>query len=309
MSGRIDEIASVARKAAADAVWQQWAVLGAPITGAGSTPQSVIDPEALLLLSAFVRPAERRLDDVLSWWAASGSTLLSVQRTTTLLRQFPPATRGGVAAFAADAVKAGDARWATLAKATTEETMLASRGKRGGEPRLTSDPALMLRLRAAFGVGVKADLVALLLAANRQASTIRTLSKASGYTPAAIRRAAQEMEAADVIRPVQGRPVAYYADPQRWAALLGTSAGEESAWRWFAQVFAFLAWTGEWGDEHSESSPYVASTTARDLLEEHRSAFEQNQISFPRFLGIGDSGVDALAESVQAVAGWLRVSV
>lgn len=309
MSGRIDEIASIAQGAAADAVWRQWAVLGASVTGAGSTPQSVIDPEALLLLSAFIRPAERRLDDVLAWWAASRSTLLSVQRTTTLLRQFPPATREGVAAFAAEAVKTGDGRWATLAKAQTEGATLASRGKRGGEPRLASYPALMLRLRAAFGVGVKADLLALLLAKNGQSGTIQTLSQASGYTQAAVRRAAREMESADVIRPVRGRPVAYYADPRRWAALLGTLEGEGSDWRWFAQVFAFLAGTSEWCAEQGESSPYIASTTARDLLDAHRSAFEQNRLPLPNSSWRGESYVGALTESVQAVAEWLRVSV
>lgn len=310
MSAGIAKIASLARDAAADAVWRQWASLGAPVVGQGATARSVIDPEALLLLSAFIRPSERRLDDVLAWWAASGSTLLSVQRTTTLLRRFPPAARLGVAAFAVEAAKAGDGRWASMAKAATEETTLASRGKRGAEPRLASHPALMLRLRAGFGVGVKADLLGLLLAANGHADTIRTLSEASSYTPAAVRRAAQEMEAAGIVRRVKGRPVAYYADPERWAGLLGTSGGEGSAWRWFAQVFAFLAWTCEWSEEHRESSPYIASTTARDLLEAHRSAFEQNRIAYPSFSGsFGESYVDPLAESVRAVAEWLRIDL
>jgi len=310
MSASIAEIASLAREAATDAIWQQWAVLGAPVASAAAVPRSVIDPEALLLLSAFIRPAERRLDDVLAWWAASGSTLLSVQRTTTLLRQCPPAARQGVAAFAAEAVKAGDARWATLAKAASEESMLTSRGKRGGEPRLANYRALMLRLRAAFGVGVKADLLALLLAENGHSATIRTLSQASGYTPAAVRRAAREMEAADVARVVQGRPAAYYVDPGLWATVLGTSGGEGSAWRWFAQVFAFLAWTSEWGQEHAESSPYIASTAARDLLEAHRSAFEQNRIPLREsFRFASESYLETFAETVKAITDWLQINL
>ena len=156
MSERIDEIASAAREAAVEAVWRQWSLLGAPVTGANPTPRSVIDPEALLLLSASMRSTERRLDDVLAWWAAAGSTLVSVQRTTTLLRRFPPAVRTGMAPFAAAAVEAGDGRWVALSRAADEGT-LTSRGKRGGEPRLIPYPALMLRLRAGFGVGVKAE--------------------------------------------------------------------------------------------------------------------------------------------------------
>src|SRR3954452_1039604 len=65
MSERIDEIANVARLAAAEAAWRQWGLLGAPVAGAGIGPRSVIDPEALLLLSASVRSSERRLDGVM----------------------------------------------------------------------------------------------------------------------------------------------------------------------------------------------------------------------------------------------------
>src|SRR4051794_22771107 len=130
MCATVAEIASLARGAAADAAWAQWAALGAPIAARGSAASAVIDPEALLLLSVSLRASERRLDDVLAWWAIAGSTLLSVQRTTTLSRAFPPATRGGIAAFAAQAVKSGDGRWARLAKAATGDA-LETRGKRG----------------------------------------------------------------------------------------------------------------------------------------------------------------------------------
>ena len=304
MSERIDEITSVARSAAADAVWRQWALFGAPITGTNAAPRSVIDPEALLLLSASVRSSERRLDDVLGWWATAGSTLLSVQRTTTLLRRFPPSARAGVAAFAGAAVEAGDGRWRTLARAA-DEVSLATRGKRGREPRLTPHPALMLRLRAGFGVGVKADLLAILLAMGGSDATVRNLAQASAYTPAAVRRAAQEMEAAAFIRGTHDRPVTYYVEPERWTALLdeGGTEGSGQGWRSFAQIFAFLAWVDAWGEEQRDASAYVASTKARDLYETHRPAFEDNRIPVP------DPGTDYLDDfesTVRTVSEWLR---
>jgi len=312
MSERIDEIGSAAREAAADAVWRQWGLLGAPVTGAGATPRSVIDPEALLLLSASIRSSERRLDDVLGWWTSAGSTLLSVQRTTTLLRRFPPATRVGVASFAAAAAAAGDARWTTLSRSAGKET-LASRGKRGGEPRLIPYPALMLRLRAGFGVGVKADLLAILLAMNGAGATVRSLSQASTYTPAAVRRAAQEMEAAAFIRATRGRPVTYYADPSRWAALLegaGDAAGDGQRWRSFAQLFAFLAWVHAWGEEQQGASPYLASSAARDLYEAHRPAFELNRIHVPEPAdSTGADYLDAFASTVRTLRNWLQTNL
>jgi len=74
MCATVAEIASLAREGATDAAWTQWAALGAPVSSAVPA-RSVIDPEALLLLSASLRGSERRLDDVMAWWAAAGSTV------------------------------------------------------------------------------------------------------------------------------------------------------------------------------------------------------------------------------------------
>jgi hypothetical protein len=244
---------------------------------------------------------------VLGWWAVAGSTLLSVQRTTTLLRRFPPSTRARVASFAVAAAAAGDSRWATLARAAGEAS-LASRGKRGGEPRLAPYPALMLRLRAGFGVGVKADLLAILLSMEGTDATVRSLSQASGYTPAAVRRAAQEMETAAFVRQTHGRPVTYYVDPDRWTALLDEKDGTAGeGWRSFAQLFACLARVGAWADEQRNASPYVASSAARDLYEAHRPAFELNRIPVPDpAQSAGAEYLDAFAATVRMLGEWLQ---
>lgn len=304
MCAAVAEIASLAREAAAAAAWRQWAALGAPLAVQG-VAHAVIDPEALLLVSGCLRSSERRLDDVLAWWAAAGSGLLSVQRTTTLLRQFPGA-REGLVAFAAEAVKAGDARWARLAKGADAETELVSRGKQGGEPQLASPPALMLRLRAGFGVGVKADLLAVLLAIEGQTATVRRLAEATGYTVAAVRRAADEMVAATFVRRESGRPATYHVDRDRWSVMLGASADSEPTWRFFAQVFAFLAAVEAWGEEQAGRSPYVASSAARDVMEVHEAVFRLNRIPLPNSpFRPGESYLDAFAENVAAITDWL----
>jgi hypothetical protein len=258
-----------------------------------------------------MRDSERRLDDVLTWWAARGSPLLSVQRTTTMLRRFPPSTAAAVALFAAAAAEAGDGRWRTLARAVDGVASLASRGKRGGEPRLTPGPALMLRLRAGFGVGVKADLLAILLAMGGTDATVRSLSEASGYTLAAVRRAAREMEAAALVQGTHSRPASYYVDPERWTVLLEErGTGDGHGWRSFAQIFAFLAWVGDWGDEQRDASAYVASSAARDLFEKYRGAFEFNRISVPEPHDYPGAGYcDAFGETVRTVCMWVRGSL
>jgi hypothetical protein len=301
------KIASLARAAALDAAWRQWAALGAPVS-ANAAARAVIDPEALLLLSCTFRESERRLDDVLAWWASAGATLLSVQRVRTLARRYPDSARSGLAAFAAAAVAGGDARWKVLA-GTAPHDALVSRGKRAGKPRLTASPALMLRLRAAFGVGVKADALAVLIAMDGADATVRTLSGAAGYTVAAVRRALQEMESARVVRTTSVRPAAYRVDAAAWTEFLGVGAGEAGGWRYFADLFAFLAAVGEWGADDGGDG-YVAASLARDIFEAHRLAFELNRIPFPEPNDApGARYLDAFAVTVRGLADWLTMNL
>ena len=79
-----------ARRAAIDAAWRQWTALGA----SGGTPEvggTTIDPEALVVATAQLVEHERRLGDFLLWWAGVGATLLSTQRTWSLLKTMPEA--------------------------------------------------------------------------------------------------------------------------------------------------------------------------------------------------------------------------
>jgi len=306
MSARA-EIASAARVAAVDAAWRQWAALGAPVSGSG-VAVSVADPEALLLLSCVLRDGERRLDDVLAWWASAGATLLSVQRVRTMMRQYPASTRNGLAAFAHAAIAAGDARWKLLAGPSPEDALF-SRGKRAREPRLAVYTALMLRLRAAFGVGVKADAIAVLIAMGGADATVRSLVRATGYTAAAVRRAVKEMEAARVVRSTAVRPAAYRVDAGAWSAFLGTDAGELGGWRYFADLFAFLAAVIAWGEAEGDDG-YVSASAARDIFEAHRLAFELSRIPFPKPEdALGARYLDAFAVTVHGLADWLATNL
>jgi hypothetical protein len=302
MSARV-EIASAARAAALDAAWRQWAALGAPVSAA-TEATSVVDPEALLLLSCALRERERRLDDVLAWWADAGASLLSVQRVRTMAAQFPSAARAGLAAFARAALDAGDGRWKPLTDSPSADRLL-SRGKRGREPRLASFPALMPRLRAAFGVGVKADVLAALIAMGGADATVRMLVRATGYTAAAVRRETQEMVAARVVHVTSTRPAAYHVDLALWASFLRFGPDVHTGWRYFGELFAFLAAVMEWGDAEGEDG-YVAASMARDIFEAYRSAFETNCIPFIEpDDAAGVRYLEAFGATVRALADWL----
>ena len=112
MSGEIlKQTASLARQAAIRAAWAQWSSLGAPTADASATT-SIIDPETLVLVSLAMLGEERRLADMLTWWAHVGSRLLSVQRMKVLAEAYPECVRERLGRFARSAMESKDALWA-----------------------------------------------------------------------------------------------------------------------------------------------------------------------------------------------------
>ncbi len=291
--------------------------LGAFAGAYGPRPAtSIVDPEALVLLSLLVRDEERRLDDFLGWWASTGAGLLSVQRAHNLAKQFPARARERLGAFARLAAEAGDRRWKRH-QAEGGGFELAPREGKGAERlALYEPPALILRLRSGFGVGAKADLLAFLLGLGGDRASTKEAAEALAYTEVAVRSAAQEMALARFVEETPDRPALYAADPEAWAGLLDLSGGGDPkqrgralpAWRYWAGVFAFLADVLSWVEEGRGSgwSSYVWSSRARDLCERHRHALDAVRLRCPdgeRYRGRAYLG--AFAATVQEVAAWV----
>jgi hypothetical protein len=296
MSALSDDFSGRATACAVDICWRQWRTLAS--VGVGEAPAaSIIDPEALVLLSLMVRSDERRLDDQLLWWAESGSSLMSVQRMRTLLADAPQRVREGIGEFAATAVSAGDARWKVLVR-PGQKPLDARRGKGPRELQLIDPATLMLRLRAGFGVGAKADLLTFLLgAAGRvgEASVLTTaegIAKGLSYSVASVRRAASDMALARLIESGPDRPVQYAVDAKSWSDVLNLrdplvhrDGGQEPvvpAWRFWSHVFAFLAACVALGEDASvaDAPPVVQASHARDVAERFRRALSWSGIEW-----------------------------
>ncbi|NNM35433.1 MAG: hypothetical protein HKO53_20325, partial [Gemmatimonadetes bacterium] len=184
----LDNVRSVVSEAATKVCWTQWKQLGAGVSGDPGSGRSVIDPEALLLLSFQLEEHERRLEDMWRWWAKAGSRLTSVQRLLTLADTFPHGSRARIPSFAAAAYEAGDGMWKRLG--VTEAFTMSRRRRKGPEaPSLSTPGTLLLRLRAGFGLGAKADILAYLLSNVRGDPTIAEVAASTAYSKQAIRLA------------------------------------------------------------------------------------------------------------------------
>lgn len=313
--------AIVARDAAIQLCWTQWRSIGSTgSSGGASRAEAIIDPEALILLSLHCQSEERRLTDMVAWWAEVGSGLTSLQRMRQVAKRFPGHTgRDGLELFASLATRSGDRRWRRQASDPVPDWVRAGKGPE--EPTLVESSALWPRLRAGFGVGAKADTLVFLLGLQGAWASARVISYATGYSTVAIRRAAGEMALAHLIRETEGRPAEYVAPSRQWAELLELKSFGKTEqqspqlppWRFWSEISAFLVGVVEL-HRRSQSDPpvgpHVIASAAKDLIEQHHQAFTLNNIPIPppnAFRGV--KMLDGLHETVRVVSEWTGKAV
>jgi hypothetical protein len=181
----------------------------------------------------------------------------------------------------------------------------------GEQPALTEPTALLLRLRAGFGVGIKADVLGFLLGMQGAWATARDITEATSYTSQAVRRALEDMAVARFLEVTRQTPAKYRVDPKGWTELLGIR-GTPPAWRDWQPVFAFVGDLSRWaeGKASLKASPYLVSSRARDLFERHQSAFRRNRIAVPHPQDYpGEKYLGAFEETLRALGGWMQENV
>lgn len=292
--------------------WGQWASLGAPIVQTRATlPTSVVDPEALLMLTPLAARTESRLNDVLVSWASHSASLISVKRYSSLARFFPHRSLVGIADFAAVAVDGGDRRWRALASGAQENVrprFLDDVASWSTDLRRTS--ALLLRLRAGFGHGAKIDSLAYLIGLAGQPATASEIGDETRYSAAALRTALSDMVNAAFVRETGGRPNRYYVADDPWIALLtGVELdGRPYAWRSWYRIFAFFGGMLDLLRESDDESEFMLASRVRELHESHRGALELAGVPLPeprshkgpRYLGALLDGMSSLRQWVSA---------
>lgn len=348
----LEQLAAELRHAVLSVAWRQWRVLGA---GAAITPaarttsradrrsghlHTLIDPEALVLVSLTLVREERRLRDLLRDWGARNSDLLSVQRVKNLKADYPDSVRDPLARqlawFATVARDVGkDLRWRSLAQGAGTEghgawfdsipekpegfggtgarahgayaPEGASTKSRATRARLMAGETLILRLRLGLGVGVKADLLGFLLARADEWATVRDIADAIGYTVAAVRRAAEDLAAARFVEALDGQPTSYRATYGAWAPLLGLS-DHPPRWANWHERFVFATAFFHWAEAARERplSAYAFGAHGRRLLEQYRVAFERDSIAYwSAHSQVQDWGA-FVSQSVRSLAAWME---
>jgi hypothetical protein len=269
------ELSNTLRQAAIDVVWVQWRALGAQ-TSARSHARSIVDPEALVLMTLALSGAESRLRDVLADWVIVNASLLSVQRFKNLLADHQEDVQASAGRFAQFAlIEAKDVRWRSLAIKGAELTRRTNK-LRAREISFEEAASLWLRLRLAFSVGIKADTMTFLLGSEGAWASGRAIANATGYTLPAVRRAVDDLSRAGlVITKKRSGPAEYSVRAQPWSAALGLE-GPVPVWRNWHERFVFVAAFLTWAEQAQRRSVsrYAFGTIGRDLLANHASALD-----------------------------------
>jgi DNA-binding transcriptional ArsR family regulator len=277
-----------------DLLWSQWTAMGV-MGNAMPSGKTVLDPEALVLITCTVGRRDPRLFDAMMDWLRINGRYLNVQRLRRILATYPFAGSQVFAAIAATVSTAGQAaKWARSAKPVRgmapeplfrmedgeplpllrdPDPVFLSHGFRRDRhnPRGVARPFspelaanLLLRLRAFLGINARCEILAYLLL-HPQGSP-RAIARACGYYPATITKAMADMaESGLVASRIEGRLHHYSLDPA-WRTLL--LAQESSAWIVWPALFSALeqAWTFLQVPERKRESALAQASALRRVL-------------------------------------------
>lgn len=249
-------------RAVIDAIWAAWAEVG--VMGQ-SQPSSarIVDPEPLLLLTLeCARQDPRVFDEVLDWLVRNGRWV-NVVRLSTLLKEdqiCPPSLAGAVAAFMVQHDKSP--KWRKIAERCRPEPglLLTPLFQRQGKPLIPMDeerdevferygwarspvslrgqsqpmPAwtptsLVLKCRALFGVNIRADVFAWLVAQGR--GTASGLARELGYSQRRVQDSLTEMQLAELFQTrFDGNRKEFSLDVNKGWQLLFEATSERAEW-------------------------------------------------------------------------------
>lgn len=229
--------------AAIRCAWSQWSSIGALTHRGPQVDDEIVDVEALILGSLGLAHREPRLRTLAADWTIANSELLSIARIRALIEGPFAGTDSSISEVAHRAsTEGGDARWRALVPADGEQPRpnrsTRTHAIKASAPRWRGARTLLLQLRRGLGVGVKPDLIAILIGKMNEWTDVSTLCELSLYSVAGVRRAADEMADAGLIETSGGHSRAFRANVSAWQSLFPNL--ESPTWRRRADGFAFV---------------------------------------------------------------------
>ena len=312
MSPSLMNLASDLEDGALDFLWRQWCTLGVLGT-AGGEARWIIDPEALLLLTSETARHDARLFDEVLDWMRVNSRWINTQRLSTLNSRYGLGDTRVMAAIARHMLQhdppAKWTRWTRAVGAASPADALFYRGDRplrgpfpdpdrdfesygllrpAITPRTISQAipmmqpcALRFRLRALFGLGMRADILCYLLAQGEAHPS--GLAKELGYSQKRVQDTLNELAVSGCVQVHRvGRLKMYDLARERWADFLIPQKPHFPAWiDWVALARGLTTlWRAVWTLPRENDDSYVASSRLRKAMRAARGDLYESGIGF-----------------------------
>ncbi len=256
MNESLTDFRSRCQDAALDLLWRQWSSLGVAGHSRPANPDTIIDPEALLLATTSIAPEDPRLFDECLDWLSRHASLLHLQRLKTIHADTglgDPVVLAAIADWLTQ--KGGQPKWKAFARQPARhaepiplfsaapfrdaDPIFAQHGLlrppveiRGMSrpPNPTLPPNLLLSLRALIGVSARAEVI--LCLASGPAAHPSEIARLTGFKPRTMQILLQEMALSGHILTQEspGRPSGktgrgatrrYHLQPSDWSFLTG----------------------------------------------------------------------------------------
>ena len=296
-------------------LWKEWCVLGvAGVSDDRGSGRWFIDPEMLLAISlSLARWDARVFDEILDWLLVNGEWV-NVSRLATIIQSDGIGDIRLVQAVASAVVDHGrKPRWNQMAhsrpvgttkprplflaanrrhpetvpldesflkygfKRTSFKARAMSRSVPVGDPR-----CLVFRVRALFGVNVRADLLAHLIVLGEDYPT--QASRTLGFSQKQVQDTLVELAESGVVhvRKVGGRKIYSVDTEQWWGFLYGSyvAGAKHLDWRALVRALNTLLQGLERAASKSNSS-YIASSAAREAMEQARPDLIASRLGAP----------------------------
>jgi hypothetical protein len=153
-----------------------------------------IDPEPLILFTAWLGDADPRLRDEATDWCVRNWRHISRSRLKNLLREQPDSVQDAFGEFAATVGVHAGVSW----PGATEPRRYTVTG-RSTLPSLDRPSLAWIRLRAMFGIGARAEILRCFLSAAGASTSVASLAVATGYSKRNVADECDTLERAGVL--------------------------------------------------------------------------------------------------------------
>ncbi|MGC1345104.1 MAG: hypothetical protein WA863_03165, partial [Methyloceanibacter sp.] len=240
----------------------------------------------------------------------TNATLLSMQRLRNVAQIFPTGAKNRVNGVARLAVERGkDFRWKPLIRPD-----VLALPERPGKTLSVAAPldrpaALMLRLRALLGVGMRADIIPYLISDDADFVTSDDIAEATIYNATAVRRLLAQLSKAGGLQTEQTNAIARYSiKGSSLARVAGPRPPVVPKWRFTAQVFAAMTEFLEWrrATQGRIVSPFAMEVKGSELFTKYKRAFvAAGLVGRSSTSGVGG----AWSMHLTWVADWFRTAI